>query len=292
MSRMQVFKALIAVLILNVMVFAFITGCDDEDGGGGMTCCQILETCQGNIGQQNCTDQGGEFFQNAQCFEDVGLCIAEATPTPTPTATATPTPAGSPTPTPTASPTPTPTGSPTPTPTASPTPTPTPVPGACEGVPDRMDVEFFEQNAVTYIGSFLGEPIVKVLTADLTPPPPLCTIVVNGVFGGISGIITLTGVIEADGVTCTFDGDETILEAEGVVFDVTITSGSAMLSPNGQELSTSQIVGVLFLNGMNLGEFDVDPIGPCTCTSVEPINQGARTEDAQRIHSEKMEELG
>jgi hypothetical protein len=154
-----------------------------------------------------------------------------------------------------------------------------------------MDDVFFEQNAVTYTGQFEGEPVVKVLTADLTPPPPLCMIVVNGVFASISGTITLTGAIGADGVTCTFDGDETILVTEFGDLPVTITSGSATLSDNGQALSTSLIEGVLEIQGMPF-DFDVAPIGPCTCVSVEPINQGARTEDAQRIHWEKMEELG
>jgi hypothetical protein len=160
------------------------------------------------------------------------------------------------------------------------------------GVPDRMDDVFFEQNAVTYIGEFEDAAFVKVLTADLTPLEPLCTIVANGQFSGINGTITLTGVIEADGVTCTFDGTDTILETPAFDFDVMITSGAAILSANGQELSTSAIMGTLELEGMPLGEFDVLPIGPCICDSVVPVNQGARTEDAQRIHSEKMEELG
>ncbi|MGB7293638.1 MAG: hypothetical protein WBD99_15825, partial [Thermodesulfobacteriota bacterium] len=62
-------------------------------------------------------------------------------------------------------------------------------------------------------------------------------------------------------------------------------------SNSGEALSTSLIEG-FFEIGMEPVNFDVAPIGPCTCVSVEPIDQGARTEDAQRIHSEKMEELG
>jgi hypothetical protein len=57
-------------------------------------------------------------------------CVAQSTPTPTPTATATPSPTTTPTltPTPTVSPTPTATPTSTPTPTATPAPTPRPTP--------------------------------------------------------------------------------------------------------------------------------------------------------------------
>jgi len=287
MSKVQVFKALIAVLILNVMVFAFVTGCDDNDGGGGMNCCQFLETCEGNIGQQNCADQEGEFVQNAQCFEDVGLCIAVATPTPTPTpsATPTPTPAATPTPTPTATPTP------TPTPTVSPTPTPTPT-ASCETVPDRMDDEFFELNAVTYIGEVVidEEPVevVKVLTADLTPFVPECMIVVNTEIMGIPATVPLTGVISEDGTMCTFDGTDTVIMTGIGNLNAMIISGSATLSAGGQELSLS----VIMADVEEIGVQSIGPVGPCTCQSVEPIAPEARTEDALRIHGEKMEELG
>ena len=297
MSRKQVFKALIAVLILNVVIFALVTGCDDEDGGGRMNCCQFLETCEGNIGQQNCTDEGGEFVQNAQRFEDVELCIAVATPTPTPTPSATPTPAPTPTPTPT------PTASPTPTPTPTVSPTPTPGPPDCDDVPGDISDEFFQQNAVTYTGQIIvnEEPVdvIKVLTSDGN----VCTLVFNTVVVvdtplGPAEInqITLMGPINGGGATCTFD--ETEANAVGVFltepplpFDTTIeiATGNGTLSVDGQMLTLS-----------NLGIVNIDPPPDvvelddltCNCESVEPVNQGARTEDAQRIHGEKVGELG
>lgn len=327
MSRIRVFKALTAVLILNVMVFAFVSGCDDNNGGGGgMNCCQFAESCQENIGQQNCTDQGGVFVQNAQCVVDpdlgLGLCIPVATPTPVPTPSPTPTPIVTPTPTPTATATPT----PTPTPIVSPTPTPTPTgPPTCEDVPARMDDAFFEQFAVTYTGEaevmvcdsgdnadipcgsdadcppdgqcVPGEPIqiVKVLTSDLTPPlEPLCTLVLNTEFMfmglSINVAITTTGVITMDGSMCIFDGADATVMVLGMNVDATIVSGSATLSGDGQLLSLAETV-------VDVGppldmQVSVPAVGPCTCESVEPIVQEVRVQEAQRIHSEKMKELG
>jgi hypothetical protein len=156
-----------------------------------------------------------------------------------------------------------------------------------------MDDEFFELNAVTYVGEEVidEEPVevVKVLTADLTPLEPLCTIVVNTVVMGIPATVTLTGVISEDGTMCTFDGTDTILMLEGVGnFPAMIISGSATLSDSGQALSLSAIVADVD----PFGEQMIPAVGPCTCQSVEPIDEGARTEDAQRIHQKKMEELG
>ena len=73
MRRIHVVKSFIAALIISVAVFGFIAGCNDNGGGGGNNCCQFLETCQGKIGQNKCTDQGGQFFKNAQCAEDLGI---------------------------------------------------------------------------------------------------------------------------------------------------------------------------------------------------------------------------
>jgi hypothetical protein len=163
-----------------------------------------------------------------------------------------------------------------------------------DGVPDRMDDEFFEQNAVTYTGEFEvdgGETveIVKVLTSDLTPPAPLCTIVINTVVMGIPATLTLVGVIEEDGVTCTFDGSDTTIETSLGNFDAMIISGFATLSDDGQVLSLSEIVADV---EQPIGVQTVPAVGPCNCVSVEPIVQEARTQDAQRMHREKMIELG
>jgi hypothetical protein len=155
-----------------------------------------------------------------------------------------------------------------------------------------MDDEFFELNAVTYIGEVVvdEEPVevVKVLTSDLTPLVPECMIVINTEIMGIPATLTLTGVIEEDGVTCTFDGTATVIMTGIGNFDAMIISGFATLSASGQELSLSVIVADVEEIGMQM----IGPVGPCTCQSVEPIDQEARTEDAQRIHQEKMEELG
>lgn len=161
----------------------------------------------------------------------------------------------------------------------------------CDDVPDRMDDEFFEQNAVTYTGEALVDEetveIVKVLTSDLTPPEPLCTIVINTEVMGIPATLTLTGVIEEDGVTCTFDGTDTIIETGLGDFTALVISGSATLSNDGQILSLSEIAADV----EGIGEQTVPAPGPCTCTSVESIDQDARTQDAQKIHNNKMKEL-
>jgi hypothetical protein len=139
--------------------------------------------------------------------------------------------------------------------------------------------------------TYQGEGFVKVLTADLSMEP-LCVIVANGDFGGLVGTVTLTGVIEPDGVTCTFDGDVTTIMTQFGPIDAMITSGSATLSGGGEALSTSQLLGNLLPPPPDEPiPFDVDPIGPCVCVSVEPINQGARTEDAQRIHRKRWKSL-
>lgn len=169
---------------------------------------------------------------------------------------------------------------------------PPPTPLSCDDVPGRMDDEFFEQNAVTYTGEALvGEEtvqIVKVLTSELTPPEPLCTIVINTEVMTIPATLTLTGVIEEDGVTCTFDGTDTIIDTGLVGLAAMIISGSATLSNDGQFLSLSEIAADV----AGLGEQTVPAAGPCTCISVKPIVQETRTQDAQRMHSENMEELG
>jgi hypothetical protein len=169
---------------------------------------------------------------------------------------------------------------------------PTPTPLSCGDVPDRMDDEFFEQNAVTYAGEVLVDEetveIVKVLTSDLTPPKPQCTIVINTEVMAIPATLTLTGVIEEDGVTCTFDGADTIIETGLGDFAAMIISGSATLSNDGQVLSLSEIVADV----EGLGEQTVPAAGPCNCVSVEAIVQEARTQDAQRLHRKKMTELG
>jgi hypothetical protein len=174
-------------------------------------------------------------------------------------------------------------------------PTPTPTPLSCDDVPDRMDDEFFEQNSVTYRGELEvdgGETVevVKVLTADLTPPAPLCTIVINSEIMGIPATLTLMGVIGEDGVTCTFDGTDTTIETSVGNFDATITSGFATLSDDGQVLSLSEIVADV----EGLGEQTVPAVGPCNCESVEPLLllMETRTEAVQRIHREEMEKLG
>ena len=283
MSRKQVFKALIAVLILNVMVFAFVTGCDDKDGGGGMNCCQFLETCEGSIGQQNCADQGGDFVQNAQCFDDVGLCIAVATPTPTPTPSATPTPAPTPTPTPTASPTPTPT--PTVSPTPTPTPTPTPAP-TCGGIPTpaRFDDLFFMTNLVAYECTSEAGDATLVVSSEDTPGGPFCMIALDTMIMEIPVMGTITAPITPDGSMCIFDDTEFVV-TNLPIDPIPIVSGKATLSEDGQTLETTEII-VEFM-----GEQPISSIA-CSCDSVTPLMEEARIDAIQRIHSEKMEERG
>ena len=136
--------------------------------------------------------------------------------------------------------------------------------------------------------------VVKVLTSDGTD----CTIVINTMitietpFGLVTITqITLMGpIISPDGTMCDFAGTsaEVVTDVAGTL-TVEIVSGKATLSPDGKMLSLSDIE-------------IVDPANPpdtiiitgfsCTCESVDPIDQGARTEDAQRILREKMEELG
>ena len=69
----------------------------------------------------------------------------------------------------------------------------------------------------------------------------------------------------------------------------TIISGDAMLSEDGQTLSLSDIVALV----ETIGQQTI-PGFECTCESVESLLllQETRTEEVQRIHREKMEELG
>ncbi len=94
MSRIRVFKALVAVLFLNVAVFVFISGCDDNNGGRKINCCEFLDFCQAgtDVTANSCSQDGGAFFPNQQCSIDTGNCQPFATPTPTPTASPTPQP--------------------------------------------------------------------------------------------------------------------------------------------------------------------------------------------------------
>jgi hypothetical protein len=135
-----------------------------------------------------------------------------------------------------------------------------------------MDDVFFGQNEVTYAGQRMDEgesvDVFKVLTSVLTPTEK-CMIMVSTTFDMLPTTLTLTGAIQADGVTCKFDGTSTVLMTPVGDFDATITSGSAMLSDNGQALSMSEIMAVVTANGMQFNQ-TVAAFGPCDCVSVAP----------------------
>jgi len=136
--------------------------------------------------------------------------------------------------------------------------------------------------------------VVKVLTSDGFD----CTIVINTMitidtqFGPVTITqITLMGpIISPDGTMCDFAGTSAeVVTTNAGTLTVEIDSGKATLSPDGQMLSLSDI-GVV--NPAPPPDIVIITGFSCTCESVDPIDQGARTEDAQRILREKMEELG
>jgi hypothetical protein len=303
-------------------LFIGVLACDIENQGGEkVNCCQFVDSCRDGVGlsEAQCNADGGDFLPNAQCFEDVGLCLGvEPTPTPAPTPTPGPTPTPQPSPTPGPTPTPQPSPTPEPSPTPTPAPSPTPAPPTCEDVPDRMDDPFFtNSNAVTYEGTAVpnicdggtndglpcqddedcppdgqcveGDPVdvVAVLTAEITPDGPFCMIALNTAFPGIGNVAgTLTGPITPDGTMCIFDGT-TFQVTVPIAIGVAVVTGKATLD-GGEVLTVTDFV---IVNPLDMMEVPI-PDSTLTCVSVTPINDVAKTQEIQIIHREKLDELG
>ena len=130
--------------------------------------------------------------------------------------------------------------------------------------------------------------VVEVLTSDGSD----CTIVFNTMVEFQPGFtitrIMLMGPISMDGTTCDFAGTTAIvvLEDDNVVpAQVKVNSGTATLTFDGKVLGLSDIEVVNFADSpVTIPGFN------CDCHSVEPIDQQARTQDAQRIQRQMMED--